>query len=59
MKSPTMNSKTTTRLAEIRQHRATVAGEVLGGALLALTRWLSMAARAMRAPALQSNRGAR
>ena len=54
-----MNSKTTTRLAEIRQHRATVAGEVLGGALLALTRWLSMAARAMRAPALQSNRGAR
>jgi hypothetical protein len=45
-----MNTKTTPRFAEIRQHRATVAGEVLGSALLALTRWLSMAARALRRP---------
>jgi hypothetical protein len=42
--------KTTTQLSEMQRHRALVAGERLGEALLALSRWLSRAMQALRAP---------
>ncbi|MCW5661230.1 MAG: hypothetical protein KIT60_26305 [Burkholderiaceae bacterium] len=42
--------KTTTKLSEMQRHRALVAGERLGEALLVLSRWLSRAMQALRAP---------
>jgi hypothetical protein len=40
---------TTTQLSEMQKHRAMVAGEYLGEAILALSRWVSRAAQALRA----------
>lgn len=40
----------TSDLNEMRKHRAIVAGEVLGEAILALSRWVSRAAHALHAP---------
>jgi hypothetical protein len=40
---------TRNQLSEMQQHRAMVAGEYLGEAILALSRWVSRAAQALRA----------
>jgi hypothetical protein len=42
---------TTTRLSEMQKHRAMVAGEYLGEAILAFSRWMSRLAQVLRAPA--------
>ena len=41
---------TNSRLSEMRKHRAVVAGEYLGEAILALSRWMSRIAHALHAP---------
>jgi hypothetical protein len=46
-----MNMNTaTSHLNEMRKHRAFVAGEYLGDAILAVTRWVARIAQALRAP---------
>jgi hypothetical protein len=40
---------TTSQISEMQKHRAMVAGEYLGEAILALSRWVSRAADALRA----------
>ncbi|HEX6721326.1 MAG TPA: hypothetical protein VF107_07135 [Burkholderiaceae bacterium] len=42
-------NRTTTELSEMQKHRAMVAGEYLGEAILALSRWVSRAAQALNA----------
>jgi hypothetical protein len=42
--------RTTSQLSEMQRHRALVAGEHLGEALLAVSRWLSRAMQALRTP---------
>jgi hypothetical protein len=42
---------TTTRLSEMQKHRAMVAGEYLGEAILALSRYVSRLTRVLRTPA--------
>ena len=42
---------TTTHLSEMQRHRAMLAGEYLGEAILALSRWVSRVTQALRAPA--------
>ena len=42
--------RTTSRLSEMQRHRALEAGERLGEALLALSRWVSRLIQALRAP---------
>lgn len=42
--------KTVTQLSEMQKHRALVAGEHLGEALLAISRWMSRVVQALRAP---------
>jgi hypothetical protein len=39
---------TTNHLSEMQKHRAMVAGEYLGEAILALSRWVSRATQALR-----------
>lgn len=39
-----------TQLSEMQRHRALVAGECLGEAVLAFSRWLTRAMQALRAP---------
>jgi hypothetical protein len=41
---------TNSRLIEMRKHRAIVAGEYLGEAILALSRWVSRVAHAWHTP---------
>jgi hypothetical protein len=43
-----MTDTTTSRLDEMRRHRAIMAGEILGEAILAVSRWVSRAAHALR-----------
>ena len=42
---------TTTRLSEMQRNRALAAGEHLGEAILATSRWVSRILRALHAPA--------
>lgn len=46
-----MMNTTVSDLSDIRKHRAIVVGEYLGEAILALSRWVSKAARALHTPA--------
>ena len=43
-------STTTSHLSEMQKHRAFAAGEYLGEALLAISRWVSRVAHALHAP---------
>jgi hypothetical protein len=43
-----MTDSSTSRLDEIRKHRAIVVGEFLGEVILAVSRWVSRVAHALR-----------
>ena len=45
-----MNTSTTMALDDLHKHRAVVAGEHLGEAMLAVSRWVTRVAQALRAP---------